>query len=125
MPYKTGGTPDYISGLAHSDCDNLSETGDFAGRCANLHRRDYTKAIVLYRDKKTLTKNVELDTLSVAFCIQDGSTGSCAGKTTYWPLRADGTTSAGVTSIQLRGSEGAILMTAPIPYPVSYPGIFQ
>jgi hypothetical protein len=115
MPYKTGGTPDYISGLAHSDCDNLSETGDFAGRCANLHRRDYTKAIVLYRDKKFPTKNVELDTLSQPIALG----------ATYWPLRADGITSAGVSSIQLRGSEGAILMTAPIPYPVSYPGIFQ
>ena len=120
MPWKTGGSPDCISGLvctggAQTNCDNTGGSGDFAGRCANLHRRDYTKAIILYRDKKTPTKNVELDTLSQPITLG----------ATYWPLRADGITSAGVSSIQLRGSEGAILMTAPIPYPVSYPGIFQ
>jgi hypothetical protein len=120
MPWKTGGSPDCISGLVctgglQTECDNTGGSGDFAGRCANLHRRDYTKAIILYRDKKTLTKNVELDTFSQPIALG----------ATYWPLRADGFTSAGVSSIQLRGSEGAILMTAPIPYPVSYPGIFQ
>jgi len=120
MPWKTGASPDCISGLVctgglQTECDNTGGSGDFQGRCANLHRRDYTKAIVLYRDKKFPTKNVELDTLSQPIALG----------ATYWPLRADGITSAGVSSIQLRGSEGAILMTAPIPYPVSYPGIFQ
>jgi hypothetical protein len=112
MPWKTGGSPDCISGLvctggAQTNCDNTGGSGDFAGRCANLHRRDYTKAIILYRDKKFPTKNVELDTYSQPINLSG----------TYYPLRADGTTGPAITSIQLRGSEGAILMISPITTP--------
>jgi hypothetical protein len=99
MPWKTGGAPDYISGQSHATCDNTSN-----GVCANLNRRDFTKAIVLLRGQVYITQEAELDTYS-----QPISLGG-----TYYPLKADGTTGPGVTSIQLRSDEGAILMKQPV-----------
>ena len=104
MPYKTGGSPDCISGLScrgerANDCDNSGN-----GNCASLHRRDFTKAIVLYRDRQYRTKDVELDTYSRPIPLGGA----------YYPLKADGTTAEAVTSIELRGSESVILMKSPV-----------
>jgi hypothetical protein len=99
MPWKTGGSPDYISGQSHAACNNTS-----GGICANVNRRDFTKAIVLLRGQAYITQEVELDTLSQPISL-DG---------TYYPLKADGTTGPGITSIQLRSDEGAILMKHPV-----------
>ena len=94
-PYLYGGSPDYISGMPQATCN--------AGQCSDVWRRDFTKAIVLFRPWTSGYVEAELDTPSQP--IELGGT--------YYPLLADGTTGPGVTSIRLRGAEGAILMIAP------------
>ena len=92
-PWKTGGSPDYISGLSHATCD--------ASGCSDVWRRDFTKGIVLFRPWKSGSQiETELDTQSQALALGG----------TYYPLSADGTLGAPVTSVSLRGGEGAILM---------------
>lgn len=93
-PWKTGGAPDYISGQAQSACSAAS-------KCPDVWRRDFTKAIVLYRPwRNGVSLESELDTLSRPIAL-GGS---------YSPLKADGTLGGSVTSVSLRGGEGAILM---------------
>ena len=95
-PWKTGGSPDYISGLSHATCD--------ASGCSDLWRRDFTKAIVLFRPWKSGSQiETELDTLSRTITLGG----------TYYPLSADGTVGTPITSVTLRGGEGAILMSSP------------
>jgi hypothetical protein len=99
VPWKTGGGPDYISGQARATCDAKK------GYCADLLRRDFTKAIILMRpwvNQSTLES--EVDTPS-----QPVDLGGV-----YYPLRADGTTGPGVTRVTLRAAEAAILMKNPI-----------
>ena len=93
VPWKTGGSPDYISGSTHGACDA-------SGTCPNLNRRDFTKAIVLERGLPYPEMDAEVDTYSQVIALGG----------TYYPLKADGTVGAGITTIQLRGDEGAILM---------------
>ena len=93
IPWKAGGAPDYISGQARSACSP-------ANKCADLWRRDFTKGIVLFRPWSAQNVESELDTPSQAIALG----------ATYYPLKADGTTGPGVTSLTLRGGEGAILM---------------
>jgi hypothetical protein len=94
-PWKKGGSPDYISGQSHAACD--------AHTCSDLWRRDFTRAIVLFRPWSSGWHNdAELDTPSQPIALGG----------TYYPLNADGTTGPGVTSVTLRGGEGAILMKA-------------
>jgi hypothetical protein len=72
--------------------------------CADVWRRDYTKAIVIMRPYcGTGCNDAELDSVSVAIALGG----------TYYPLQPDGTTSEPVTSIQLRAAEAAILLKAP------------
>jgi len=94
IPWKTGGAPDNVSGLP--SC---------TGGCSDVWRRDFTKAIVLFRPYRWggVMQEAELDTYSKPIDLGG----------TYYPLGADGTTGAGVTSVTLRGGEGAILMTEP------------
>ena len=98
-PWKTGGAPDYVSGQSRSTCD------DRPGGCSDVWRRDFTKAIVLLRPWNYLKIESELDTPSRPIPLGG----------TYYPLKADGTTAAGVTSLSLRANEAAILMKNPNP----------
>ena len=76
-----------------------------ATACSAVWRRDYTNAIILSRATYWNSPSSEFNTPSVPIALGG----------TYYPLAADGSTGAGVTSIQLRGAESAILMKAPIP----------
>lgn len=89
----------WISGPASSG--NSSACGN---NCSPVWRRDYTNAIVLSRVATDATPSSEYVTYSVPISLGG----------TYYPLQSNGTTGAGVTSIQLRGSEAAILMKAPV-----------
>jgi hypothetical protein len=60
--------------------------------------------MVLFRPWKNTMIESELDTYSDSLTLGG----------TYYPLYADGTTGAGITSITLRGGEGAVLMDAPV-----------
>jgi hypothetical protein len=75
-----------------------------SGTSHNLWRRDYTNAIVLHRSNGTAGMG-GADYATYSLPIDLGGT--------YYPLKADGTTGDAITSIQLRRSEGAILMKAP------------
>jgi hypothetical protein len=74
---------------------------EIGGR-TDVWRRDFTKAIVLNRPSMWNTTDEEFNTPSTP--MQLGGT--------YYPLRADGTVGAGISSISLREGEGAILMKA-------------
>jgi hypothetical protein len=79
--------------------------------CAPLLRRDFSRGP--YGDVRVLmrptsqsshpTASTEYDTPSVPYSL-DG---------TFYPLKADGTFGAGITSISLRGGEAAILVQSP------------
>ncbi|MBZ5581203.1 MAG: hypothetical protein LAQ30_03175, partial [Acidobacteriia bacterium] len=97
-PWKTGGAPDYIAGQPRSACDADKEA------CSGVWRRDFAKAIVLMRPFIRALES-EIDTPSNAIDLGG----------VYYPLRADGTTGQGVSSVRLRGDEAAILMKQPIP----------
>jgi hypothetical protein len=103
--WKKGGAPDYVSGQTRATCDT--------SKCSDLWRRDFTKAIVLLRTMVYQTLDSEYDTPSNP--IELGGT--------FYPLRADGTTGPGVTSIRLRGAEAAILMKRPISSAESRPPV--
>lgn len=68
--------------------------------CGEVWRRDFTNAIILDHTAHGSSIAADLDTYGPP--IQLGGT--------FYPLNADGTTGAGITQIQLRGGEGAILM---------------
>ena len=88
-----------ISG--HSPIGDCGSTG-----CPNVWRRDFADGIVLMRPfRGSLHLEAELDTPSQPIALGG----------TYYPLKADGTLGAGVTSITLRAAEAAILMGSPIP----------
>jgi hypothetical protein len=74
-----------------------------AGTCCAVARRDFTRAIVLHVEPRNASAR---DYTTYSNPIQLGGT--------YYPLRADGTTGPGVTSIQLRSGEGAILLKEPV-----------
>ena len=94
IPWKTGGPPDNTSNLTCTSTD-----------CSDTWRRDFTKCIVLWREwRQGVTQEAEFDTYSKSLSLGG----------TYYPLYADGSTGSGITSIQLRGAEGAILMSNPI-----------
>lgn len=85
------------------------------GGTQDVWRRDYTNAIVLHRPAMYSTTDSEFSTPSTAMDL-GGS---------YYPLYADGTIGAAVTSISLRTGEGAILMKvggAPTPTPKHFTG---
>jgi hypothetical protein len=105
-PWLTGGAPDNISGQA------MCPDGDEV--CSDVWRRDFTNAIVLFRPYGRRPPGggcpacismieSEMDTYSVPLALGG----------TYYPLKSDGTAGSGITSIQLRGGEGAILMKSP------------
>jgi hypothetical protein len=75
--------------------------GTNGGHVNNIWSRDFTNCLVLHRPNGTTG---DFATYSVSIPL-DGA---------YYPLSADGTTAAAITSIQLRRGEGAILMKAPI-----------
>lgn len=111
------------SGLAGGQRTNVA-TGEnvwAAGQSANigggqpLARRDYTNAIVVARQAKygVNDNRAAYTTFSNSVCITGGAYPNCTGPS-YYPLYADGTTGAAITSISLRHAEGAILMRAPI-----------
>lgn len=94
--WKTG---PQVAALTPEVCHSYSRWSE----CAGVTRRDFTNGIVLARlgvdstptaDKYTYSKPIELDRM-------------------YYLLYADGTTSSGITSIQLRANEGAILLKSP------------
>jgi hypothetical protein len=97
-PWMTGGAPDYSSGQSRGTCD------DTPGGCSDVWRRDFTNAIVLLRPWNYTKIESELDTPSRPIPLGG----------TYYPLKADGATAPGVTSVSLRANEAAILMKSPI-----------
>ena len=70
------------------------------GGVQDVWRRDFTKAIVLHRPASWNTTDDEYNNHSSPMSLSG----------TYYPLMADGTLGAGVTSVSLRSGEGAILM---------------
>lgn len=74
------------------------------GGTRDVMRRDFVNAVVLHRGATWNTADSEYNSYSSPMGL-DG---------TYYPLNADGTTGAGITSIALRTGEGAILMKAPL-----------
>ena len=74
------------------------------GKANNIWSRDYANALVLHRGNGGSTSTTDYDTYSVPLDLGG----------IYYPLKADGTTGAPVDNIQLRRSEGAILMKSPI-----------
>lgn len=76
----------------------------YCGSCAPLYRRDFTNAIVLHR--ATMWGSVVQDITTFSKPIPLGGT--------YYQLYADGNTGPAITSIQLRGEEGAILLKSPV-----------
>jgi hypothetical protein len=74
-----------------------------AGTCCAVARRDFTRAIILHIDPRLATA-AQYSTYSQP--IELGGT--------YYPLRADGETGPGVTSIRLRSGEGVVLMKEPV-----------
>jgi len=74
---------------------------------SNIWRRDFTKAIVLHRIESGYPRKRCFETYSEPLALGG----------TYYPLLADGSTGAAITSIQLRAGEGAILMKSPVILP--------
>lgn len=74
------------------------------GGTRDVWRRDFVNAVVLHRPATWSTPDSEYNTYSSPMDL-DG---------TYYPLNADGTTGAGITSFSLRAAEGAILMKSPL-----------
>lgn len=72
--------------------------------CSEIWRRDYTKAIILSRVARWNTPASLYNAYSVSVPLNG----------TYYPLASDGKTGPGITSIQLRAAESAILMKAPL-----------
>src|SRR5262249_27839730 len=88
-----------------SDCDRLT--------CADVWRRDFTKAVVLVRPYCGGGCNDgELDAPSKPMCINSADVYPACTGGPWYPLQADGSLASGITSIQLRAAEGAILMTS-------------
>lgn len=109
------GTPDasgYNGGVRSFAWKSHTEIGG----AQDIWRRDFTQAVVLHRPASWDTTDAEYNTYSSPIDLGG----------TYYPLIADGTTGAGVTSIALRTGEGAILLksptiTAPSPPPTLPP----
>lgn len=70
----------------------------------DVMRRDFVNAVVLHRGAAWDTSDGEYNSYSLPMGL-DG---------TYYPLKADGSTGSGITSIALRSGEGAILMKSPL-----------
>jgi hypothetical protein len=100
--WKRGGAPDYISGQSRTACADGT-------KCPDVWRRDFTNAVVLFRPwRANVHLESELDTPSQPIEL--------GGR--YYPLKADGSAAPGITSVTLRGGEGAILMKSwspPVP----------
>jgi hypothetical protein len=73
------------------------------GGTRDVMRRDFVNAVVLHRGATWDTSDGEYNSYSLPMGL-DG---------TYYPLKADGSTGAGITSITLRTGEGAILLKSP------------
>ncbi len=91
--------------------DGTGETGPWktAAQCGSestygVWRRDFTKAVVLLHPSYY---NSTADAYTTTCSLGPFALGG-----TYYPLYADGTTGAGVTTINLKAGEGAILMKA-------------
>lgn len=68
----------------------------------DVWRRDYTKAVVLHRPAAWDSTASQYTVYSPPIALGG----------TYYPLAADGTVGAAITSLRLRAGEGAILMKA-------------
>jgi len=88
---------------------NLVAYGD--AKNTNIWSRDFSNALVLHRPSGGIFTIDDYRTPSVPIALGG----------TYYPLNADGTTGAAITSIQLRRAEGAILMKFPIQKPIILP----
>jgi hypothetical protein len=102
------GIPDTENGIVGDDGQKGSRKTDWipkqqSGTAHGISARSFTRALVLWasgwlarpRDYETYSNEIELDRV-------------------YYPLRVDGSTGPGITSIRLRSGEGAILMKEPI-----------
>lgn len=97
------GVPD-SSGYNGGAYDLAWKTPAEIGGVQNVWRRDYTEAIVLVRPAAWDTTGEEYTTPSTPMDLGG----------TFYPLKADGTTGAAITSISLRAAEGGILLKQPI-----------
>ena len=99
--FGTGGTRNMSWALG-------TDYGWGSGTNNNVWSRDYTNALVLLRGNGGPQSTTDYDTYSVSLSLGG----------TYYPLKADGTTGSGITTIQLRREEGAILMKNPTGLPI-------
>lgn len=97
------GVPD-IYGWNNGGRDMAWKLGADIGGGKDVWRRDYTSAIILHRPAMWNTTADEYTTPSLPMELGG----------TYYPLYADGTIGAAITTIQLKTGEGAILMKAPV-----------
>jgi hypothetical protein len=95
MAWKSGAS---VTGLADKACGAPTYV------CSGVWRRDYTNAIVLVRPfLNGETDPAELDTPSQTIDLGGN----------YYLLSANGSTGPAISSVTLRGSEGAMLMKSP------------
>jgi hypothetical protein len=102
------GVPD-TSGHNGGARDTAWRTGDDLGDsgATGIMRRDYTNALVFARGRRSSETAARMNTPLPATPIALGGT--------YYPLKASGKTGPGVTTLQLRAGEAAILMKSAIP----------
>ena len=109
------GTPDasgYNGGAPQKTHEERWQSAEQSGTRDGIRRRDYTKAIILAAACPSCDQSGRwswYDTYSSP--ITFASEGMPA---TLYPLRPDGRTGTGITSIRLRSAEGVVLMKAPI-----------
>lgn len=78
-----------------------------SGAVPEFWRRDFTKAIIIDHVMHDYNDATQLQIYSPSTPIALGGT--------YYPLNSDGTTGSGITTLQLRAAEAAILMKSPLP----------
>jgi hypothetical protein len=80
------------------------KTAAESGTAGGIQRRDFAGAIVLHAPGSGGASGAVLSNYGVAMPLGG----------TFYPLKSDGSTGAGITSIRLRTGEGAILLKAPV-----------
>lgn len=95
------GVPD-VQGYRAGARDLAWKRGADLGGGPDVWRRDYTKAVVLHRPAAWDSTASQYTVYSPPIALGG----------TYYPLAADGTVGAAITSLRLRAGEGAILMKA-------------
>ena len=104
-----GGNRD-LAFLAGNAVSPLGTTGCGTAGCPPVERRDFTKAVVLFRPIQANTLDSETQTLSNPINLVN-SVQMLTGP--YYRLNVDNTIGPAITTVQLRAGEAAILMAGP------------